>query len=295
VTNVIELNNISLRYNGTPVLKNLSLKVAEGSIYAFLGRNGSGKTTTIKLLLGLLDHSEGTVKVLGLDPVTEGEELMQHVGCVSEDRAMYEWLTADETIRLTSAFYRNWDQALASELCHRLAIKTNRKIAKMSRGERGRLALLLALAHRPRLLILDEPTSGLDSVVRRLFLEETIELIAQEGRTVFFSTHQIEEVERIADHVGILSGGNLVLNTTLEQGKEHFKRVHAYFPAEVEEIQAPDGVFNFRRFDHEILFFTDDYSPAIAEGLEKQGAKKVDVEDMSLDDIFVEITREEEA
>ena len=164
---------------------------------------------------------------------------MQDIGYVSEDSILYGWMTAGEIISMTSAFYKTWDTSYEKELIKRLSIKTDRKISKMSRGQKGRLALLLALAYRPKLLLLDEPTSGLDAVVRRQFIEESIDVISQEGRTIFFSTHLIDEVERIADHVGILSGGVMSINTTAEDLKQRFRSIHAFFSHDVDEIQAP--------------------------------------------------------
>jgi len=294
MSQVITLDNVTMAYNGTNVLSNLNLNVEEGTVYAFLGRNGTGKTTTIKVLLGLLKQQCGEVSVLGKNPMTQGKSLMQDIGYVSEDCILYDWMTASEIISLTSTFYKNWDHNFERELIQRLSIKEDRKICKMSRGEKGRLGLLLALAYRPKLLLLDEPTSGLDSVVRRQFIEEAIELISQEGRTIFFSTHLIDEVERIADHVGILSSGSMRMDTTVEELKASFRSVRAFFSKDVNEVQAPVDVFNFRRFNREILFFTEMFSENIVDDLKKQGASKVEVNSMSLDDIFVEATKMED-
>ena len=295
MSKAIEITNLTQSYNGSPILNKLNMSVPEGSVYAFLGRNGAGKTTTIKLLLGLLERSAGTVKVLGLDPALQGPELMQLVGYVSEDRTFYDWMTASEAIRFTSAFYKNWDADFAAELVSRLKIRLDKKIAKLSRGERGKLALMLALAYRPKLLILDEPTSGLDSVVRRQFIEETVELIAQEGRTVFFSTHLIEEVERIADHVAILSQGHLVVDASQQELKESFRRVRAYFDKEAaDEFTPPEEALNFKRTAGGIQFHVANFDNELKEKIEQSGAKKIEAEAMSLDDIFVELTREED-
>ena len=294
MNNVIEINSLDMRYNGNSVIKGLSLSVSEGSVYAFLGRNGAGKTTTIKALLGLLDPAGGTVRVLGSDPAHETKSIMQEIGYVSEDRALYEWMTAGEMIRFTAAFYHNWDHSLAGELAVRLKIKEEVKISKMSRGQKGKLCLLVALAHKPRLLLLDEPTAGLDSVVRRQFIEETIELISEEGRTVLFSTHLINEVERVADWVGILTGGSLALDTRLQDLKDNVRRVRVFRVPEGNEIKLPEGSLNCHRHDGDLSFISTIVSPGMTSDLKKQGAHKVEIEDMSLDDIFVELTREEE-
>ncbi len=295
MSKAIEIKDITQSYNGSPILNKLTMSVPEGSVYAFLGRNGAGKTTTIKLLLGLLERSAGSVRVLGLDPAKKGPELMQLIGYVSEDRSFYDWMTANEAIRFTSAFYKNWDPIFAGELVERLRIRTDKKIAKLSRGERGKLALMLALAYRPKLLILDEPTSGLDSVVRRQFIEETVELIAHEGRTVFFSTHLIEEVERIADHVAILSQGHLVVDASQQELKDNFRRVRAYFEkSAIDHISPPEGALNFKKTEGGIQFHITNFDDEITKKLRDVGAKKVEAEALSLDDIFVELTREEE-
>ena len=295
MSKAIEIINLTQSYNGSPILNKLNMSVPEGSVYAFLGRNGAGKTTTIKLLLGLLERSAGKVKVLGLDPALQGPELMQLIGYISEDRTFYDWMTASEAIRFTSAFYKNWDADFASELVSRLKIRLDKKIANLSRGEKGKLALMLALAYRPKLLILDEPTSGLDSVVRRQFIEETVELIAHEGRTVFFSTHLIEEVERIADHVAILSQGHLVVDASQQELKDSFRRVRAYFDkAAAEQFTPPEDALNFKRTDGGIQFHIARFGDELKEKLIQSGAKKVEASAMSLDDIFVELTRQED-
>jgi ABC-2 type transport system ATP-binding protein len=291
---IISLDNVSMNFGGTSVLKNLSLDVKEGSVYAFLGRNGTGKTTTIRILLGLLEQQAGLVSVLGMNPLTDGHKLMQEIGYVSEDSILYGWMTAEEIINMTAAFYERWDKDYERELVERLSIKRDRKVNKMSRGQKGRLALLLALAYRPKLLLLDEPTSGLDAVVRRQFIEESIDVISEEGRTIFFSTHLISEVERIADHVGVLSGGAMTIDTTAQDLKDRFRSIHAFFNHDVEEVQAPASVFNFRRFKREVLFFTENFDQKIVEDLKNQGAARVEVNTMSLDDIFVEATRMED-
>lgn len=292
-SDAIVLEGVAKGFGGRPVLRDLDLAVPEGSVTAFLGLNGSGKTTTIKLLLGLLDAEEGQVHVLGKNPVEENRLLLGQIGYVSEDRALYDWMTAEEMIRFTSAFYASWDPLLADRLCDRLGIARDRIVRRMSRGERGKLSLLLGLAHRPRLLILDEPTAGLDAVVRRQFIEETIELVAEEGRTVFFSTHLIDEVERIADRVAILNGGRIVLDGPLDEVKERFRRVTAHFARDVHDVRPPEGAFAFRRFDHHVLFLSERWSADAEARLREQGAERVDVETMPLDEIFVETTREE--
>ena len=215
----IETANLTKRFGRKAAVDGLSLKVPEGSVFAFLGRNGAGKTTTIRILLDLLNRTSGDAKVLGLDCVKGALEIKKRIGYVAEAQKMYDWMKVDEIIWFCKGFYPDWDDAFAAELKHRLEIPGDQKIGHMSRGMQAKLAPLLAMAYRPELLILDEPTAGLDVVVRRDFIEGVIEIIQEEGRTVFFSSHLVHEVERVADWVGIIDKGKLIHCSTTEDLK----------------------------------------------------------------------------
>ncbi|MDR2463346.1 MAG: ABC transporter ATP-binding protein [Verrucomicrobiales bacterium] len=225
---MIETENLSRRFRGHEAVDRLSLSVPAGSVYAFLGRNGAGKTTTIKMLAGLLSPSAGAARVLGCDARRLTVSEWRQIGYVSENQRLYEWMTGAELLAFTAKFYPSWDDDFAARLAGQLALPLNRKLKHCSRGEKMKTALLLAIAFRPRLLILDEPFSGLDALVREEFLASLLELTRQNEWTIFFSSHDIDEVERLADHVGMIDAGRLTLSESLESLQRRCRRVEIF-------------------------------------------------------------------
>ena len=215
MTAAIEISQVTKLFGSQPALANLSLSVPEGVVFALLGENGAGKTTAIKLLLGLEEANSGRLQVLGLDSRREGAEIRRRVGYVPEQPALYEWMTAGEIGWFTAGFYADRYEHEYRSLLDRYRVPAKRKISHMSKGMRAKVSLSLALAHQPELLILDEPTSGLDTLVRREFLESMVD-IAAAGRTVLLSSHQIGEVERVADIVAIIREGHLLTVDSLD-------------------------------------------------------------------------------
>jgi ABC-2 type transport system ATP-binding protein len=212
---VIEVSRLTRRFGAKTALDSVSLSVPRGGVYGLVGANGAGKTTLIRHLLGLLQPERGTVRVFGLDPVAEPVGVLSRVGYLSEDHDLPEWMRIDELIRYSRAFYPRWDDAYAEELRRAFALEPAARIRTLSKGQRARAGLLTALAHRPDLLVLDEPSSGLDPIVRRDILGAVLRTIADEGRTVLFSSHLLEEVELVADHVTMIREGAIVLSAPL--------------------------------------------------------------------------------
>jgi ABC-2 type transport system ATP-binding protein len=184
------------------------------------GENGAGKTTLIRHILGLLQAQSGSVRVFGLDPVADPVGVLSRIGYLSEERDLPGWMRVDELIRYSRAFYPGWDDAYAAELRQAFALDTSATIKNLSKGEKARVGLLIALAYRPELLLLDEPSTGLDPLVRRDILDAIIRTIADEGRTVLFSSHLLDEVEKVADHVTMISQGRVVLSAPLADIRE---------------------------------------------------------------------------
>ncbi len=266
----------------------LSLAVPRGSVFAFLGKNGAGKTTTIRMLLNLLDKTSGDASVLGLDCARKSLEIKRRVGFVGDGQMMYDWMTVDEIIWFCKGFYPGWNDAFADELKTKLELTGKAKVRNLSRGQQAKLALLLAMAYRPELLILDEPTTGLDVVVRRNFLEGVIELIQEEGRTVFFSSHIVHEVERVADWVGIIDAGRLICCAPLEDVKARMRRLVLAFetpPAGLEE-RIPHAL-SCAQSGRQITAVVDNYSDDTLAAVQALHPLQLAVEDMSLEDIFV--------
>jgi ABC-2 type transport system ATP-binding protein len=189
-------------------------------VHGLVGANGAGKTTLIKHVLGLLRAESGSVRVFGHDPVADPVAVLSRIGYLSEENDLPAWMRLDELIRYSRAFYPAWDDAYAEELRQAFALDPQARIKNLSRGQKARAGLLVALAHRPELLVLDEPSSGLDPIVRRDILGAVMRTIAHEGRTVLFSSHLLDEVEQVADHVTMISHGTIVLSATLSEIKE---------------------------------------------------------------------------
>ena len=217
---VIDVSNLTRRFGATTALSSVTLSLPRGAVYGLVGANGAGKTTLIKHILGLLRAESGSVRVFGLDPVADPVAVLSRIGYLSEENDIPGWMRVDELIRYSQAFYPAWDDGYAEELRQAFALDAGARIKTLSKGQKARAGLLIALAHRPELLVLDEPSSGLDPIVRRDILGAVIRTIAGEGRTVLFSSHLLEEVEQVADHVTMISQGRIVLSASLQAIKE---------------------------------------------------------------------------
>jgi ABC-2 type transport system ATP-binding protein len=217
---VIDISELTRRFGATTALASVSLSMPRGAVYGLVGANGAGKTTLIKHILGLLRAQSGSVRVFGRDPVADPVGVLSRVGYLSEENDLPGWMRVEELIRYSRAFYPAWDDAYAEELRRTFALDPTAKIKNLSKGQKARAGLLVALAYRPELLVLDEPSSGLDPIVRRDILGAVIRTIADEGRTVLFSSHLLDEVEQVADHVTMISRGTIALSAPLRTLKE---------------------------------------------------------------------------
>ncbi|MBI3921926.1 MAG: ABC transporter ATP-binding protein [Armatimonadetes bacterium] len=289
---VIETSDLGRRFRKAWAIQNLNLQVPAGSVFGFLGLNGAGKTTTIRMLLGLLEPSVGSISVLGMNPLTHGVEIRRRVGYVAENQKMYGWMTVEETLRFVRPFYPTWNDSLAAELLRRFGLSPSAKLRTLSAGMNAKVALTLALAHEPELLVLDDPTSGLDAVVRREFLESIIGIIHEEGRTVFFSSHIINEVERVADWVGIIHEGTLKIAQPLESLKTQMKRLRLIFPSGCPDTVEIPGLLSTQKNGRETLLTVQGFSDATLRTLEEEYTPQtIEVHDLSLEDIFVETVK----
>jgi ABC-type multidrug transport system ATPase subunit len=220
MTTAFSLNHVSKQFKRQLALDDVSLASEPGVVVALLGENGAGKSTALRILLGLLEPDAGESTVLGMDSRRQGLEIRRRVGYVPDQPALYDWMTVEEAGWFVAGFYPLGFQKQYDELVAHFELPPDRKIKDLSKGMRAKVSLSLAMAHKPELLILDEPTSGLDPMVRREFLESMVDVAAQ-GRTVLLASHQIAEVERVADVVAILQEGKLVLVERLEDMKSH--------------------------------------------------------------------------
>jgi ABC-2 type transport system ATP-binding protein len=221
---VVAITNLSRRFGPKTVLDDVSVYVPRGSVFGLVGENGAGKTTLIKHILGLLRAEAGTVRVFGIDPVSDPVSVLGCIGYLSEQPDLPGWMRVDELMRYTQAFYPKWDTAYAEKLREQFGLNPAARIKTLSKGQCAKAGLLAAQAHRPELLLLDEPSSGLDPIVRRDILEAVIRTVADEGRTVFFSSHLLEEIERVSDHIAMVHQGKLVLCGPLDEIKAQHRR-----------------------------------------------------------------------
>ncbi len=288
----IEIEGLVVDYGRKRAVHGLDMVVPRGAVYGFLGPNGAGKTTTIKTLMGFRRPDGGRARVLGYDVVEESLEVRARVGFASEVDSLYGGMPVPRISRLCRDLSRSWDQDLVDRYIAVFGLPTDSKIRKLSKGQKAQLQLCLALGSNPELLILDEPTSGLDPVARRAFLKVLVGDVASEGRTVFFSTHLLSDIEAVADTVGIIKGGKLLASGDLDEMRAShrvFRLVYAEAPPE-EEVRSlrereGRGVRLRVRGDVE----------AVERDLRDRPYEVIDVDStgMSLEDIFVSYVEDE--
>jgi len=271
-------------------LRDLGLHVREGSIYGFLGPNGSGKTTTIRLLLGMLRPARGTISVLGRPVPLDIARIMAETGYVPERPHLYPYLTVEQAVRFHAAFYPDFDEGYAAELRSAFAIPLEQRLAALSKGEMGKLHMLLVLAQRPRLLVLDEPTDGLDPVVRRDVLSALLDFCSQGTATVFISSHLVHELERICDWVGVLDNGKLVVELPMHGFKNGIKRIRlAHAPSLVGDT--PFVMLQREVSGLEQVWVVRGWQAPMVQWFEGVGAEVREIVDLDLEEGFVELLR----
>ncbi len=290
---VIETNDLSKSYRQVKAVRDLSFSVKPHQITAFLGLNGAGKSTTIRMLLGMIRPSGGTGQVLGhrIDDENESVALRRKVAYVSENKQLYDYMTVEQIIRFTRPFYPDWRLDRERTLLAAYQLPTNRRIKSLSKGMRTKLALLLALSRKPELLILDEPSEGLDPIGIELMLES---LVAQnsEGTTVFFSSHQIPEVERIADHVCMLHRGSLVLDASLEDMRQSYRQIDLVFPSLPDESDVRlAGVESIRATGRHMSVVVSRNAEMVIERAHDLHASSVEVSPVGLREIFLQTVK----
>ena len=282
----IETHSLHKHYGDIHAVDGLDMHVPSGAVYGFLGRNGAGKTTTIRLLAGLAHASGGEMRVLGLDPRTDSPAILERTGLVV-DKMLLPSMTGNDLVRFNRGFFPRWSDALARKYAEVFELDMTRKFKKLSTGNRTKLCLLLALAQGAELLVLDEPTAGMDPVVTDQLLRVMVEDFANEGRTLVLSSHHLSEVERIAEWVGIIDQGKLLLEARLDDMRTSFRRVRVVGEA-LPLAEWPD-IVSANSGEGTTEYVVRANADAFAAHLQSQGATVLDVTPLNLSEIFLEV------
>ena len=287
---VIETHSLHKQYGHTKAVDGLEMHVPRGSVYGFLGRNGAGKTTTIRLLAGLVQPNAGHARVLDLDPRTDRIAVLERTSFVI-DKMLLPSMTGNDLVRFNRGFFPRWSDALVRKYTDALEIPMKQKFRKLSAGNQTKLCLLLALAQGAELLVLDEPTSALDPIVTDQLLRILVDDFAGEGRTLLLSSHHLSEVERVADWIGIIDHGKLLLEATLDDVRANFRRVRVVG----EGIPARKEILHTRTAEGTTEYVLRANAEDFITSLRNQGATVLDVSPMNLQEIFLEVVGKGEA
>jgi len=294
MANCISVSGLEMKFSGCDALQGIDLTVPQGSVFALLGENGAGKTTLIRILTGFQQPTAGRAEVCGLDPQRESLEIRRRVGYVSDQPALYDWMRIDEIGWFTAAFYADGFLDRYSDSISHFDLPRSRKIRNLSKGQRAKVALALALAPDPELLILDEPTSGLDPHVRREFMESMVDR-AVTGRTVLLSSHQIAEVERVADQVAILHQGKVRLCDSMSSIKENVFEVTVSLEDSLialPQLDAGAKVLSEQTSGRQRRMIVQGFTDEMAKLLESRaGVHGVRSRPASLEEVFIATTR----
>ncbi len=291
MTDAIRIRDLTWRAGREFAIRDLSMRVPTGAIYGFLGPNGSGKTSTIRLMLGMDSPDDGSIEVLGHAIPSHAPKALARIGYVPERLHLYGRLTVEESIRYHAAFFAGFDHAEAERLRKRFGLREPQKVSALSKGEAGKLMMLLALAQRPELLVLDEPTDGLDPVIRRDVLSALVEFVDRQRATVLISSHLVHEQERICDWVGVMDGGRLVAELPMQEFRSGIKRLRVH-RAPVAPETLPFALLSrageLSQSEHWIV---QGWQPDMREWFQRAGAELREVEDLDLEESFVELLR----
>jgi ABC-2 type transport system ATP-binding protein len=300
---VIETAGLRKRYDDVEALRGLDLQVPGGSIFGFLGRNGAGKTTTIKVLLGMARPTAGDARVFGLSSIDpqSSVEIRRRAAFVSDEKDLYDYMTVGEIVAFTRSFYPRWRDDLEQSYLRKFDLTPGRAIKGLSRGTRTKVALLLALCRGAELLILDEPTAGLDPAMAEDVLQALVGHVSGEDSTVFFSSHQLSEVEQIADHVAIIDRGQTVVSGPLDELRAQYQRIQLVFDHDAPDIRvhAP-GTHRVRRKGRVLTVLAGPPKggpsriEAVLEELRGYRPASIDATPVTLKDIFLESVKTED-
>lgn len=291
---IIRVENVTRRFGKTTALNNVSLNMSQGIVLGLVGENGAGKTTLIRHLLGLLRAKQGEVRVFGKDPVNDPEYVLARLGYLSEHREdLPGWMRIKELFRYTKAFYPQWDIRYSQELCATFGLDPDQRIKTLSKGQKAQVGLVNALAHRPQLLLLDEPSSGLDPVARHDLLATILRSVVAEGRSVFFSSHLLDEIELIADRVVIMHKGAVFVDSPLAEVKDSYCALELRFDSPPEVPPLLPGVIWSKNQGRQWNVLCRADADTVKRKATELGARTVKVERPTLNEIFVSLVKDD--
>ncbi len=289
---IVEIKDLSRKFNNKIALQNISVQLEPGKVYGLMGENGAGKSTLIKHIIGALQPQNGIVKVFGKSPGDKPEEVLSDIGYLSEDRDMPMWMRASELLNYTSAFFDSWDDQYAQELMGKFHLDPTIKLKNMSRGQKARIGLITALAHRPRLLVLDEPSSGLDVSVRYDILSEVVRSAAESGNTILFSSHLLDEVERITDDVIMIHQGKKIIDGHVDEIKDNHHRYSVRFKDETNKVRtflkSDPQIIRATKQDNDWLVVSNQSTEEFKGVITELEAESVNEISTSLEDVFMD-------
>lgn len=286
---IICTQHLAKTFGSKHVLQDVNLAIPKGTIVGMLGTNGSGKSTLIKCLLGLLHITQGSATIYGDDVWDLSADTKAKLGYVPQEVTLYPWMLVRQIIAYTAAFYARWDFALTDRLLQEWHVSPDDRVGPLSPGQLQKLALILALGHRPELLILDEPVASLDPLARRDFLKSLLEITQDEQHTVLFSTHITSDLERVASHVAVLRNGRVEFFDELDAMKDKVKRLRISAAENLPASFAIPGALRTEVDGRRALVAVSDLHPHMVDDLKARWHADISVEDLNLEDIFLEL------
>ncbi|MBN2590843.1 MAG: ABC transporter ATP-binding protein [Sedimentisphaerales bacterium] len=289
---VLETKGLTKYFSKKAALESFDLKIPQGCICGFIGRNGAGKTTAIKLLLGFLEPTAGSSSVLGCNSMSLTPDIRQRIGYVTEGHRLFRGMTISQLEKFQKPFFEEkWDDKFFAEMIEYFDLSKKQKVKHLSNGQRAQVSLALALAPHPEILVMDDPTLGLDPAIRRQFLQGIIRLIMQQGRTVLFSSHILSDVERVSNRVVVLDKGRLRANCSIDKFRESVKKARFSFKGEVPAIIEIEGLMNYRILGKELeVVLVETSNEKIKEWANTAKAENYEIIPMNLEDQFIEFT-----
>ena len=284
---VIEIDHLTKYYGKREIVRDLSLRVPGGSIYGFLGRNGMGKTTTIRILLGMEEPTRGSTRVFGADSRTLAPQVRARIGYLPEGHHVYGWMTVRECGRFQASFFPHWNQDIFETVITHFRLTPAMKGGQLSRGQRAGLCLAMTLAPEPELLVLDDPALGLDPVARRSLLQSMLHVTRQPDRTILFSSHLLSDVERVADRIVVLDGGVLRADCTVETFRDRLRHYVLRFRGTPPATPGIPGLLESFRTDHELALTVANASAETEALLDALQPESIEPVEMTLEDAFV--------